>query len=722
VMVRQGENQTVLVTVTGETKPPVATVKFEDAIATQPTEDNATEEGEEELVVTGQQETGYRVPNASTATRTDTPLRDIPQSIQVVPKQVLQDQKVVRLKEALQNVSGVFVSNPFGGTVDNFNIRGFDNATTLTNGFNNGFAGTGGVVLQDFANIEQVEVLKGPASVLYGNVEPGGVINLVTKQPLATPAYNADLSIGSYSFYRPSIDLSGPLSADKNLRYRLNAAYENAGSFRDFVNSERVFVAPVLSWKIGNRTDFSLDISYLSDRRTFDRGIPAFGTGVADIPIDRFLGEPGDFRDLSQISIGYRLEHRFNDNLKIRNAFKYSNANEVLKSTTAIALDETTGELARAYFDNANTYKTFLMQTDLVSNFKTGAIKHQLLVGFDLQRNTLAGYFAAPADAFDPTFVDRFTPNINIFNPIYNVRPRPELSELTLLRDDSTTTDGLGIFLQDQITLTDNFKLLVGGRFDTITQRLDDKLNASETSQASQAFSPRIGFVYQPIKPVSLYASYSQSFVPNSGIQADGSLLEPTRGTQYEIGIRADLNQKFTATLAAYQITKTNVATIDPIDEAFSIAIGEQRSRGIELDIAGEILPGWDVIASYSYTDAEITESNDLPVGNKINNVPQNKASLWTTYQLQKGTLKGLGFGLGLFYIGSRPGDLDNSFVLPSYLRTDAAIFYRQKNWQIGINIQNLFGIRYFETSEIDRTTVTPGAPFTVIGSFSVKF
>lgn len=719
------DGQTVRVTVVGSDAVPAATVKGSEPVASQPPAQAEPEGDEEEIVATGQKTSGYRVPNATSATRTDTPLRDIPQSIQVVPQQVLKDQKVVRLKEALQNISGVFTGNPFGGTVDNFNIRGFENATTLTDGFNNGFAGTGGVILQDFANIEQVEVLKGPASVLYGNVEPGGVINLVTKQPLATPIYSADLSIGSYSFYRPSVDLSGPLTSDKNLRYRLNIAYENAGSFRDFVSSERVFVAPVLSWKIDDRTDFSLNISYLSDRRTFDRGIPAFGRGVADIPINRFLGEPGDFRDLSQFSIGYRLEHRFNDNLKIRNAFKYSDANEVIKSVTATALDETTGELARAYFDNANTYKTFLMQTDLVSNFKTGAIKHQLLVGFDLQRNTVAGFFATPPDAFDPTFVDRFTPNINIFDPIYNVKPRPDLSELSLLRDDSNTTDGLGIFLQDQITLTDNFKVLVGGRFDTITQRLDDKLNASETSQASQAsqaFSPRIGFVYQPIKPISLYASYSRSFSPNSGTQADGSLLEPTRGTQYEMGIRAELNPRLTATLAAYQITKTNVATVDPNDQAFSLAIGEQRSRGVELDLSGTILPGWNVITSYSYTDAEITESNDLPVGNKITNVPQNKASLWTTYELQKGTLKGLGFGLGLFYIGSRPGDLDNSFVLPSYLRTDAAIFYRQKNWQLGINIQNLFGTRYFETSEIGRTTVTPGAPFTVIGSISVKF
>ncbi|BAU15786.1 ferrichrome iron receptor (plasmid) [Leptolyngbya sp. NIES-3755] len=719
ITVTQQPGNRVEVRVTGDRAVPIVSVRpGSNGLVLAVNAANA--EDEEEITVTGQQPSPYRAPRASTATRTDTPLRDIPQSIQVVPQQVLQDQKVFRLNDALRNVSGVFNGNPFGGTLDSFNIRGFNDATTLRDGIRDSIA-ENGLTLRDFANVEQIEVLKGPASVLYGNVEPGGVINVVTKQPLATPFYGADLSIGSYNFYRPSFDFSGPLTSDRAVRYRLNVAYENAGSFRDFVNSERVFAAPVLSWKIGDRTDLSINSSYLYDRRTFDRGIVAFGSGVADIPTNRFLGERGDFRDVNQFSIGYRLEHRFNENLKIRNAFRFLDTNEVVKSATAIALDETTGELSRAYFDNANQYKIFLMQTDLISNFKTGSVNHQLLFGFDLQRNTLEGFFATPPDAFDATFVDRFTPNINIFNPIYNTRPRPGRSELVLLRDDATITDGLGIFLQDQIALTDNFKLLVGGRFDTVSQRLNDKLTDTETSQSSQAFSPRIGLVYQPIQPISLFASYSRSFVPNSGIQADGSLLDPTRGTQYEVGIRAELNQQFSATLAAYQITKTNVSTIDPDNQAFSLAIGEQRSRGIELDVSGTILPGWNVIASYSYTNAEITASNDLAVGNKITNVPRHKASLWTTYELQSG-LKGLGFGFGLFYVSDRPGDLDNSFELPSYLRTDAAIYYRQNNWRAGINFQNLFNTRYFETSEIGRTTVTPGAPFTVVGSLSFTF
>ncbi len=674
-----------------------------------------------EIRVTGRQDDGYNIPEATTATRTDTPIRDIPQSIQVVPRQVLEDRQVTRLEEALQNVSGVFSGNNFGGTIDNFNIRGFADSTTLRDGFKDSFTESG-LILRDPANIEQVEVLKGPASVLYGNVEPGGVVNVVTKKPLAEPYYNANLAIGTYSFYRPSIDLSGPLTPDQQLLYRLNIAYENAGSFRDFVNSERVFVAPVFSWQIGQQTDLSINTSYLYDRRTFDRGIVAIGKGVADIPRDRFLGEPGDFRQSEQTNISYNLEHRFNDNLKIRNAFQYLQNNETVKNTNALELNEETGELSRDYFDNANAFKIYAMQTELTNKFNTGSVEHQLVVGFDLQRSTLEGFFKTPSDAFDTSIEARFTPSINIYDPIYNQRPRPDRFELIFLRDDKTTVNLLGIFLQDQIAITDNLKFLISGRFDSVTQEVDDKLNESETSQSNDAFSPRIGIVYQPVEPVSLYASYSRSFAPNSGIRADGSLLEPTRGTQYEVGVRTQLNERFTATLAAYQITKTNISTADPIEEAFSIAIGEQRSRGIELDVAGEILPGLNVIAAYSNTSAEITESTDFTVGNKIPNVPRNQASLWTTYELQNGDLQGLGFGLGFYYVDSRLGDLDNSFQLPSYVRTDAAIFYRRDNWRTGINVQNLFDVGYFATSEIGRNTVIPGAPITVIGSFSIEF
>jgi iron complex outermembrane recepter protein len=730
VIVTNLDANTIRVTVMGETSAPQVEL-FDDneglifgvvpSVTTteaqsepQPSSETQPEEPIE-LVVTGEQDT-YRVPEATTGTRTDTPIRDIPQSIQVIPKQVLQDQQVIRLTDAIRNVSGVVEGDTFGGTVDNFNIRGFD----FTSNFRDGFRDTGDS-LRELANIEQIEVLKGPASVLYGNAEPGGIINLVTKKPLAAPYYSGDFSVGSFSYYRSAIDLSGPLDLDKTLLYRLNVAYENSGSFRDFVNSERFFFGPIFDLKIDDRTNILFDVSYINDERTMDQGIVAIGREVADIPTSRFLGEPGDERTVEEVNVGYRLEHRFNDNFTLRNAFRYTSNDSFDYRAQPLVVDEETGELSRNFRSNKDYFDRYSLQTDFVGKFTTGSIGHTLLVGLDLAREK--------RDGSQRRLPGGLTPSINIFDPVYNVISRPALSELNPTRDGKSTTETLGLFLQDQIVFSDNFKLLIGGRFDIVDQDQFDRRTDTRTLQYDEAFTPRIGIVYQPIKPISLYASYSRSFAPNFAQRADGTFLEPERGTQYEVGVKADFNEKLSATLAAYEITKTNIATPDPNDpDGFSIPIGEQRSRGIELDIAGEILPGWNIIAAYGYTDAKVTQSNDLRVGSRIPKVPEHKASLWTTYQFLEGNLKGVGFGLGLFYLSDRVGgdipsdDFDNTFTLPSYLRTDAAIYYRRNNWRAAINIENLFGVRYFESFNFGRNTVIPGAPFTVIGSFAIEF
>jgi len=278
--------------------------------------------------------------------------------------------------------------------------------------------------------------------------------------------------------------------------------------------------------------------------------------------------------------------------------------------------------------------------------------------------------------------------------------------------------------LQDQISFSDNLKLLLGGRFDSFDQRSIDLVSNTTFNQERQRFSPRIGLVYQPSEQISLYASYSQSFNPDIfSISADGSPLEPTTGSQYEVGIKGEFfDGRLSTTLAAYEITKENVATTDPDNTDFSIAVGEVRSRGIELDVVGEIADGWNIIASYAYTDAEITEDNFFSVGNRLTNVPENSASLWTTYEIQSGGLQGLGFGAGLFFVGDRQGDLDNSFQLPSYVRTDTAIYYRRDNWRAALNFQNLFNIDYIKSSAGFRESIYPGEPFTVIGSVAVEF
>ncbi|MDF5706213.1 MAG: TonB-dependent siderophore receptor [Nostoc sp. S4] len=656
-----------------------------------------------ELVVTGEQD-GYRVPDATTATKTDTPLRDIPQSIQVIPRQIIEDQKATRLRDILQNVSGVTPGAGYQNSFDRVRIRGFTQETTFRDGIRDNFPST------DFANVERVEVLKGPASVLFGQTEPGGIVNIVTKQPLSDPYYNVDLDVGNYAFYRSALDLSGPLNTDKTLLYRLNVAYENAGSFRDFISSQNIFVAPVIAWKLSKNTDLNLFFEYNNRDYKPDRGVLAIGDRPGSVPIDRFFGEPSiNQGTTTNYKFGYNLEHRFSQNWQLRQAF----STNIFKSDEIrVQIDELQADGRTATRDIANfggtTDEDYRLQTDVIGNFKTGTISHKLLFGVDLNRYTEVsdGFSNGPFASID------------VFNPVYFVPiTRPTTPYIV-----QNFTDTFGFYLQDQVTIANNLKLLLGGRFDTVSILQKDLVAQSATNDNNSAFTPRVGIVYQPTPPVSLYASYAESFVPQYGRSRDNSAFVPERSKQYEVGVKGELfDGRLAATLAAYHLTKSNVLTTDPIDSNFSIQVGEQTSKGIELDIVGQITPGWNVIATYGYTDARVTRDNDLPVGNRLENVAENTASLWTTYELQQGKFKGLGFGLGLYYVGDRPGDFEQSFILPSYLRTDAALFYKQNNWRVGLNFKNLFDTNYYLETQ-GREVVYPGAPFTVIGSVSFTF
>jgi iron complex outermembrane recepter protein len=739
VSVMQLDEKTVRVSVVGVQTVPTATIKLSPPVTAQaPAVPEEPEEGEEEIVVTGQQPV-YRVPNASTATKTDTPLRDIPQSIQVVPRQVIKDQGATRASEILRNVSGVVSTTGPSGVGEEFTIRGF--------GGNDGF-GAGNEYRDGFraldlgsfnpSNIERVEVLKGPASVLYGQLEPGGVINFVTKQPLDRPYYSGELEVGSYSFYKPSIDISGPLTKDKRLLYRLNVAYENSGSFVDFVDREIFQISPSLTYKIGENTKLNLSYEYLSENGTNNPGLPRNPISFS-LPRNLFLGEPTDTVKNEAQSLNLELDHRFNKDWQLRSRFAWQsssfrrNGNRVGPRP----VEDDNGDILDPFIFNRqiqvdlkNRNESYSIQTDIIGKFKTGSIEHQLLFGVDWTRFEL----------LDNTGFKPANP-VNILNPIYGLPlppVDPDRPRLIFSRNPSTfssSTDSIGLYLQDQITLLPNLKLLLGGRYEFIDEKsVFQDLNprngtakigrASRDSFSNQAFSPRFGIVYQPIKEVSLYASYSRSFVPNNVFTIDRELIKPTQGTQIEAGIKSEfLKGKLAATLSIYQITKTNVTSADlndPNEEA-SIAIGKIRSRGIEFDVAGEPLPGWNIIASFFVNESivRVGDPNDSPVGNTLINAPGSGASLWTTYEIQKGPVKGLGFGAGVFYVGEAQAELPNTFVIPSYVRADATIFYKRDNWRVGLNLKNLFNTTYFTNQG---GGIYPSDPFTVLGSVSVEF
>ncbi|MEH2313994.1 MAG: TonB-dependent siderophore receptor [Nostoc sp.] len=675
---------------------------------TQSTQPSASGDQPIELVVTGEQD-GYSLPNATTATKTDTPLRDIPQSIQVIPQQVIKDQQITRITDAARNVSGVSLQGSYGANTDAYIIRGFLQYNSLRNGFQ---AGDNYI---DPNSVERVEVLKGPASVLYGQFEPGGVVNYVTKQPLATPYYASEFTVGSYSDYKSSIDISGPLTPDQKLLYRLNASYENFGSFIDFVHGQYFSISPVLSYKISDNTNLTLEYEHTAQNRTFYDGLLPVRESF-QVPISRFLGEPSaDKYNVDSNAFYLTLDHTFSENLRLRTAFSAyfttSDNNNVVRPDSLEADGQT---VSRRLAGGAGSNQTFDLQNELISKFKTGSINHQLLLGLELGwQNVFYDYLRTAA------------PGINLFNPVYGA-PLPT-SFVDTAQQTEAYTDTVGIYLQDQVTLLSNLKLLVGGRYDFVSynDRGTDLNNngalAYRNNFYDEAFSPRVGLVYQPIEPISLYASYSESFVPNNTLSASQVALKPSRGTQYEGGIKTELlDGKLSATLAAYNITKTNVATTDPNNNDYSIAAGEVKSQGIEFDISGRILPGWNVIASFAHNDTYVSEDNNLPVGDRLVAVPRNTASFWTTYEIQSGSFKGLGFGGGLFFVGDSQANLPNDgVVIPSYVRTDASIFYKKENWRVGLNIKNLFDTTYYYSQGY---FLRPGDPLTVLATISVQF
>lgn len=749
------DTNSVRITIKGQEQAPTATlvqangelivsVATADALAeppdapTMPEPDVPTNEDAIRVVVTGEPvESPYLAPETTTGTRTDASIFDIPQTIQVLPEQLLEDQQITTLEDAILNVPNAVRSGDAGGASDDFAIRGFESTEVLRDGFRDTSGPGAQQGLEELVNIERIEVLSGPASVLYGNLQPGGVINLVTKRPLPEFFLETGVQVGSFGSVRPTLDISGPITEEGNLLYRLNAAYQYSDGFRDFdTDLERFFVSPVLEWQISDRTTLLLDLEYVDDTRPFDRGIPAIGDEVADIPFDTVLGEPDDIIEVEALGVGYRFEHAFSDNWQLRNRFRYSTTDYFTRRAqidlTGPGLNEETGNFPRSFVSNDSELETFEVQTELVGEFTTGPLDHTLLLGVDFFQSDVATVTTATPSF--PIAGLPFPPPVNVLDPEIGQVATPETPLPLTTTDVETDLSQVGLILQDQIRVSPNLNILLGGRLDIISQ--DSQAGAifipgfADTPASSEendftSFSPRVGVVYQPIEQLSFYASYSQSFTPNTLTQTtiNGEFLDPEEAEQFEIGAKAELlDGRLAVTLALFDLTLENVAATDPNNPDFVIPIGEQTSSGFELVVQGEILPGWNVVASYGFLDAEITESSgQLPEGAVPRGVAEHTASLFTTYEIQSGTLEGLGFGLGVFFVGDRPGDAANTFDVGSYVRTDASVFYRTDRLRVGLDFENIFDVDYI-SGVFNRVGALPGESFNVVGSIAVTF
>jgi iron complex outermembrane recepter protein len=717
------DRSSIRLTITGEKQAPRAEIipsRQNLVLSIDPQGSTAQQAPDEEIEIisTGEAaEEEYFVPDADIGGRIDSPLRDVPQSIQIIPQQVIEDQQATGLREVLENSASVTLSSDAANRGLVAAIRGFEGAPILRDGIRS-FAVDGPASVDlEVANLERVEVLKGPATVFYGDAEPGGLINLVTKKPLAEPYYNLEFQLGNRDFYSPSIDLSGPLTEDGNLLYRFNALYRTEESFLDLEDSfDRFFIAPVVTWQIGDRTDLTLRLEYIDESNPVSFGSVVFNT-EDNSTIEQLVGNPDMRIEEDYLNVGYSFEHRFSEDWKLRNEFSYvASSFDYNVLTSVSSFDPSTGDLTRNFLTQNENAKTFALYTNIDGKFKTGLIDHNLLFGVDLSRNTSKFGFR-----FD--FTSESVINIFDSEPDYFAVPVPDEEDIPIFSDADATTDRLGIFLRDQIDLLDNLVVAAGVRFDIVDTDIKDLLTDSETSQSDDAVSPSIGIVYQPIEPISLYAGYSESFAPNDASDFNGQPLKPETGKGFDVGIKAEIiENRLSANLGYFNITKQNVGVTDPDFPLASIATGEQQSKGFDFDLSGKIMPGWDIITSYAFIDAEVTEDTDPEfVGSKLVNIPENSASLWTTYRIQSGSLKGLGFGGGFNFVGERKGELPNSYTADSYFVTNAALFYDRDNWKIQLNFDNLFDTDFVESVSVPNENDL-GEPFTVRASFSTTF
>jgi len=656
---------------------------------------------------------GYRATRSATATRTDTPLRDTPQSVQVVPREVIEDRQDVRLSDALQNVSNVQPGGTLQGRSDTFLIRGFRTQTYAIDGVllnqANNFLST----QRDLADVERIEVLKGPASVLYGRGDPGGLVNIVTRRPTLTPSGDLTLQGGSYGFARLQGSVSGALPGTEGFAGRVSFAAQDDPTFRNYGDgraNSRFFVAPAFTWTptADTRVEFLAEITRQDSQ--YDEGLIAYRGRVPLDNISRFYGTSNSRYAGASNFATLRIEHDLTPDVTLRQIVNVQSGSFDVFAARATAVNAAGTLVTRRGSIVNSDFASIDTQSEVVAKFDAFGFRNTFLAGFEYTN----GYRRPISQQTTATTTTSF------LNPV----PRINFGTFAFLNDLKQRNDLYGVYLQDQIDLGAGLQLLLGTRMDFGSQFYFSRTAASRTIPPEQelfGFSPRVGLVYRPIEPLTLYASYTNSFKPQTDNVFGATNPPPETGVQYEVGARYDLvPDRLTVSAAAFSITRQNVSATDPVNTGFSVITGAQRSEGVEVDIAGEILPGWKIIGGLGYLDAKITKDTTFAVGNRLIGVPEFSGSVWSTYQVQTGEWRGFGVGFGATYVGARFGDLNNSYKVGAYTRLDAAVFYDYERYRFALNARNLTDARYIE-QPFNQFNNQPGAPLTVLASITAR-
>lgn len=636
-----------------------------------------------------------RIPG-ETATKTGAPVLETPFAVNIVPRELLDLRNVSNIGGAAETVSGVQRTIGFSGN-QRFRIRGFQAISTLRDGFRQS-------VSQpeiDLQGVDSIEVLKGPASALYGRFEPGGVINFVSKRPQETAAHAASFTAGAYDYARAGLDLNAPLRADGTLLGRFNLGYEDAGSFRDGIDNRQLYIAPVIDWRPDADTSLLLRVEYLDRDAAFDRGLgnnPRF----LDLPLGRNFGEDFMRIEKQQWSVGAEFNRQLARDWRLRIGGFVSDVDVPREEFFNYGFPALSGDTVnRNFVSYHERQRDATLQAELYGTFDTGAFRHQVLFGaehVDDRLQFLDGRIAydRPIDLFDPVPTGR-----------------PDTDEPT--GDSRYTYRTRALYLQDELAWQ-RWRLLLGGRLEhTETESFYTGGIDPAILRKDSPFSPRAGLTFLATPDLSLYASWARSFrnEADAGLLESGITPKPTRGDQIEAGVKSLLlDGRMEATFAVFDLRKHDAVVADPVDWNLVVQTGELRVRGVETEVSARPVDPWTLVASYAYSDATITrDTSPFLVGNRLAGVPEHQASVWTSWAFDS-ALSGLTLGGGVFHASDQAATTANSFVLPGYTRLDLNARYAfGDGLEVLLNVDNVTDRRYFITGGFSQ--IYPQAPRT---------
>ncbi|WP_323121168.1 TonB-dependent receptor [Burkholderia alba] len=654
----------------------------------------------------------YDASRSRAATKTDMSLMDVPQTVNVVPHALIEDQNASSLQDALRNVPGVGFSLG-DGQRDQITIRGFN---SITDQYVDGIRDDA-LYYRDLSNVERIEVLKGPAAVLYGRGSAGGLVNRVLKRPLANPVRDVGVTLGTEGERRADFDLGW--NANDAARFRMTGATENSTSFRDPFHLNRQAIAPSAQFRLDADTVLNVEFDYLHDRRTSDQGLPAYRGRPVDVPIGTYYGSANaadtSYNDVSAKSATVSLDHRFDDKLSFHGAIRaydfslerknyptYAPIKPAVRPT--VTIDQSTRQRTDHGIDGVFelTQKTSLF-----------GMKHELLYGIELSQQ----------QKFDTIYSVSKVATYDLYNP--QLVDLPGVPAGAPAKTNAATVTGLvGVYAQDLVSLTEQWKLLAGLRFDYLSQIRHDYTTANlNLNRSDRAWSPRVGLIYEPFDWMTLYASYSQSFSPladtliSAGAFANGAALAPQKTTAYEVGSRFDLGGKSMASVALFDMRQTSQQIGDPFHPGYALPIGTQHVHGFELGYSGEFAPKWSVYAGYAYLNGTVdgspqaTSAGVALASNTPGLMPRHSASLWLKRELPYGFYA----AAGTQFQSARYASASDAVTLPSFMIFNLGAGYRSKRVDVTLTLDNLFDRKYFISAHGNADLYNmPGEPRTL--------